>query len=170
MAEPTPPHSVAAPARAGRWRRALAGLASLALVLQVALGLRIVAADAGRSLRPPRRIGTVVSVSRHHRSTGGWLGRFARAHPMNMWNGATSPTSRCARRGTRCSWRPARPFSAERTLAVRLVQAGLGTLSVYLVYRLTRQLAASQRARPSRRDVGVAPLDCAAGRRGAGCD
>ena len=46
MAEPTPPHSVAAPARAGKWHCTLNGLASLALVLQVALGLRMLAADA----------------------------------------------------------------------------------------------------------------------------
>ncbi len=81
MAEPTPPHSVAAPARAGRWRRALAGLASLALILQVALALRVVAADLARSLCSPGRIGTACVSSPTRRSTGGWPEPFARATP-----------------------------------------------------------------------------------------
>ena len=39
-------------------------------------------------------------------------------------------------------------FFGERTLAVRLVQAAFGTVSVYLVYRLTRQIVAN--GEPSR--------------------
>ena len=46
MAEPIPVDSVQGPVRAGRWKRAVARLASLALVLEVALGLRVLAADA----------------------------------------------------------------------------------------------------------------------------
>ena len=65
MAEPTPLGSVPAPALTSRWRGALAGLASLALVLEVALGLRVLAADAVEIYVRRGEPGSVVRVSRH---------------------------------------------------------------------------------------------------------
>src|SRR5580693_9118025 len=46
MAESIPPDPVSAPARAGSWSRSLGRLASLVLVLEAALALRVAAADA----------------------------------------------------------------------------------------------------------------------------
>jgi 4-amino-4-deoxy-L-arabinose transferase-like glycosyltransferase len=139
MAEPTPPHSLAAPPRARRWGRAMAGLASLALILQVALGLRIVAADA-------------VDLYVHR---GGSKGLCIFPDTLIYWG-----LARTIRAGTTfeyVEWADIPHFAVrtpgyplflagcqtifgERTLAVRLVQAALGTVSVYLVYRLTRQV------------------------------
>ena len=45
----------------------------------------------------------------------------------------------------------------ERPLAVRLVQAVLGTVGVYLVYRLTLQFREPRRAGHASRDVGPFP-------------
>ena len=47
----------------------------------------------------------------------------------------------------RSSWRPARRSSASGRSRVRLVQAGLGALTVWLVYRLTREVLVSRRSR-----------------------
>ena len=139
MAEPTPPHSVAVPARAVRWRHVLAGSASLALILEVALGLRILAADA---------------VDRYvHRGGSEQLCLFP--DTIIYWG-----LARTIREGTTyeyVEWSDIPHFAirtpgyplflaacqsvfGERTLAVRLVQGLLGVASVYLIYRLTYRI------------------------------
>jgi 4-amino-4-deoxy-L-arabinose transferase-like glycosyltransferase len=148
MAEPTPPHSVAAPPRAGTWRRTLAGLASLALVLQVALWLRVLAADSvdlyvhrGGSARlclfPDTTIYWGLARTIH---TGA-------PYEYVEWNDIPHFALRTP--GYPLFLAVCQAIFGLRTLPVRLVQAGLGTLSVYLIYRLTRQLAPSIALAPS---------------------
>jgi 4-amino-4-deoxy-L-arabinose transferase-like glycosyltransferase len=136
MAEPIPPHPVDVPPRISRWRRALAGSASLALILEIALGLRILAADA---------------VDRYvHRGGSERLCLFD--DTIIYWG-----LARTIREGTTyeyVEWSDIPHFAirtpgyplflaacqsvfGERTLAVRLVQGLLGVASVYLIYRLT---------------------------------
>ena len=141
MAEPTPLQSVAAPARAGRWQRAAAGLFSLAVILQVGLGLRIVAAD-------------VVDLYVHRGGSQGlcifpdstiyWgLARAIRAgRAFEYVEWADIPRFAVRTPGYPLFLAGCQALFGERTLAVRLVQAMLGTVSVYLVYRLTRELVA----------------------------
>jgi 4-amino-4-deoxy-L-arabinose transferase-like glycosyltransferase len=138
MAEPTPPHSIARPARAGRWAQRLAGLASLAFVLEVALGLRIVAASA-------------VDLYVHGGGTDQlclfpdtkiyWgLARAIRAGaPYEIVDWSDIPHFAVRTPGYPLFLAACQTLFGERTLAVRLVQAALGTVSVYLAYRLTRQ-------------------------------
>ncbi len=56
----------------------------------------------------------------------------------------------------------------ERTLAVRLVQAVLGTLSVYLIYCLARQFASPENPEVEPDGRPYTTMDRPAGRRGAG--
>ena len=97
--------------------------------------------------RPTRSSGTSGGVSRSGwtssptpTSTGNWHGPSARVGRTSTSSGATSRISRSGRRAIRCCWRSARPLFGDRTLPVRLVQAVLGTLCVYLVYHLARQV------------------------------
>jgi 4-amino-4-deoxy-L-arabinose transferase-like glycosyltransferase len=140
MAEPTPPHSVAAPARAGTWRRALTGLASLALVLQVALALRIVAADL-IDLYVHR--GGSDRLCLFPDTTIYWgLARAIRTGaPYDYVEWSDIPHFALRTPGYPLFLAACQALFGGRTLAVRLVQAGLGTLSVFLVYRLTQQFA-----------------------------
>jgi 4-amino-4-deoxy-L-arabinose transferase-like glycosyltransferase len=147
MAEPTPPHSVAAPPRAGTWRRTLTGLVSLALVLQVALGLRVIAAD---SVDLYVHRGGSAALCLFPDTAIYWgLARAIRTgapYEYVEWNDIPHFARRTP--GYPLFLATCQGIFGLRTLAVRLVQAGLGTLSVYLIYRLTRQLAAS---------IGLAP-------------
>jgi 4-amino-4-deoxy-L-arabinose transferase-like glycosyltransferase len=141
MAEPIPPHSVAAPACIGRWNRALDQIASPVLILQVALGLRILAADA---------IDLYV-----HRGGSDRLCIF----PDTLIYWGLARTIRAGATFEYVEWSDIPHFAlrtpgyplflagcqalfGERTLAVRLVQAVLGSLAVYLVDRLTGELLA----------------------------
>jgi 4-amino-4-deoxy-L-arabinose transferase-like glycosyltransferase len=141
MAEPPPPHPVARPARAGRWYRALAGLASLALILEVALGLRVVAADAvdlyvhrGGSARLCLFPDTAIYWQ---------LARTIRAGaPYEIVEWSDIPHFALRTPGYPVFLAACQALFGERPLAVRLVQAALGAVSVYLVYRLTRQVVA----------------------------
>ena len=112
MAEPTPPHSVAVPARAGA-------------VAPRAGRIGITGADTASCARAAAYWPLTLSISTSTaedrnscacsltpRSTGGWLARFARGCLTNMSNGATSPISRSAHPAIRFFWRRARRFSA----------------------------------------------------------
>jgi 4-amino-4-deoxy-L-arabinose transferase-like glycosyltransferase len=148
MAEPIPPHSVAVPARAGMWHRAPAGLVSLALVLQVALGLRIVAADAV-DLYVHR--GGSPRLCLFPDTTIYWgLARTIRAGaPYEYVEWSDIPHFALRTPGYPLFLAICQALFGRRTLAVRIVQAGLGSLSVYLIYRLTRQVVpADLAARP----------------------
>jgi 4-amino-4-deoxy-L-arabinose transferase-like glycosyltransferase len=165
MAEPTPPHSVAAPARAQWWRRALLGSASLALILEIALGLRLLAADAvdlyvhrGGSERLCLFPDTIIYWG---------LARTIRAgttYEYVEWSDIPHFAIRTP--GYPLFLAACQSVFGERTLAVRLVQAALGAASVYLVYRLTSQisppvtLACTDVTPPSRR--WTVPLAAAA--------
>ena len=137
MAEPTPPHSVAAPLRAATWHRTLAALASLALVLQVALGLRMIAADSVDLYvhrEGPARLCLFPDTTIY------WgLARTIRtgtAYEYVEWNDIPSTLPPLLRTpGYPLFLSGCQAIFGLRTLAVRLVQAGLGTLSVYLIYR-----------------------------------
>ena len=140
MAEPTPPHSVAAPARAGMWHRTLAGLASLALVLQVALGVRMVAADLV-DLYVHREGSTQLCVFPDTKIYWGLARTIRKGEPYEYVEWSDIPHFALRTPGYPLFLAVCQALFGGRTLAVRLVQAGLGALSVYLVYRLTRQLA-----------------------------
>ena len=165
MAEPTPPHSVAAPARAWRWRRVLLGLASLALILEVALGLRILAADAV-DLYVHR--GGSERLCLFPDTTIYWgLARTIRAGtPYEYVEWSDIPHFAIRTPGYPLFLAACQSVFGERTLAVRLVQAVLGVASVYLVYRLTCRIVspvtidATDFASPPRR--WTAPLAAAA--------
>jgi len=140
MAEPSPVDSVPEPVRAGRARRVVARLASLVLVLEVALGLRVIAADAVEWY--VRRGGAnqlcLFPDTRYY-----WeLARNIRAGaPYEIVEYADIPHFALRTPGYPLLIAACQTLFGERPLAVRLVQAVLGTLGVYLVYRLTLQLA-----------------------------
>jgi 4-amino-4-deoxy-L-arabinose transferase-like glycosyltransferase len=140
MAEPTPPHSVAAPARAGRWHRTLARLASLALVLQVALALRMVAADAV-DLYVHRGGSARLCVFPDTEIYWGLARTIRLGTPYEYVEWSDIPHFAMRTPGYPLFLAVCQAVFGGRTLAVRLVQAVLGTVSVYLIYRLTRQLA-----------------------------
>jgi 4-amino-4-deoxy-L-arabinose transferase-like glycosyltransferase len=141
MAEPiSPDHAVPAPARAGRWKRALGRLASLVLVLEIALALRVVAADAIEwyvRRGDPSRLCVFPDTASY------WeLARTIRTGgPYEVVEWADIPHFALRTPGYPLVLAACQALFGERTLAVRLVQAVLGTLSVYLVYCLARQFA-----------------------------
>jgi hypothetical protein len=149
MVEPTPPHSVAAPARAGRWHRALAGLASLALVLQVALGLRVVAADVV-DLYVHREGSAELCLFPDTKIYWGLARTIRTGAPYEYVEWSDIPHFAVRTPGYPLFLAAVQAVFGQRTLAVRLVQAGLGTLSVYLIYRLSRQLAPHSGLAPAR--------------------
>jgi hypothetical protein len=129
MAEPTPPHSVAAPARAGRWHRALAGLASLALIVQVALGLRMVTADAV-DLYVHRGGSDELCLFPDTKIYWGLARAIRMGEPYEYveWGDISHFALRTP--GYPLFLAVCQALFGRRTLAVRLVQAGLGALSV----------------------------------------
>ncbi len=148
MAEPTPPHSVAAPARAGKWHRTLNGLASLALVLQVALGLRMLAADAV-DLYVHRGGSARLCLFPDTEIYWGLARAIRMGEPYEYVEWSDIPHFALRTPGYPLFLAAVQAVFGTRTLAVRLVQAVLGTLSVYLVYRLTLQLAHSSGLAPA---------------------
>jgi hypothetical protein len=141
MAEPTSPQPKRGSAATWRWRPTLAKVASLAFILEIALGLRIVAADA---------VDLYV-----HRGGSDRLCLF----PDTLIYWALARTIRVSAPYEIVEWGDISHFAlrtpgyplflalcqscfGERTLPVRLVQAGLGTLSVFLVYLLARLVLA----------------------------
>ena len=141
MAEPTPPHSVAAPARAGRWHRAFEGLASLTLVLQVALGLRVVAADAV-DLYVHRGGSERLCLFDDTKIYWGLARTIRTGAPYEYVEWSDIPHFALRTPGYPLFLAACQALLGRRTLAVRIVQAGLGTLSVYLIYGLTRHVTA----------------------------
>jgi 4-amino-4-deoxy-L-arabinose transferase-like glycosyltransferase len=140
MAEPTPPHFVVAAARAGRWPRVAAGLASLPVILQVALGLRILAADVV-DLYVHRAGPDALCIFPDTKIYWG-LARTIRAGTVFEYvEWSDIPHFALRTPGYPLFLAGCQSIFGDRTLAVRLVQALLGTLSVYLVYRLTWQVA-----------------------------
>jgi 4-amino-4-deoxy-L-arabinose transferase-like glycosyltransferase len=139
MAEPISPVPVCQPARTGRWRHALGRLASLPLILEIALAVRVIAADAVEWY--VRRGGTdrlcVFPDTRIY-----WeLARTIRAGaPYEIVEWGDIPHFALRTPGYPLVLAASHAVFGERPLAVRLVQAALGTLSVFLVYCLTRQL------------------------------
>ncbi len=142
MAEPIPPLSSTEPVRTARWRCAWPESFELGMVLQVALGLRLLAAAA---------IDLYV-----HRGGSARLCLF----PDTVIYWGLARTIRAGARFEYVEWSDIPHFAlrtpgypvflagcqaifGDRTLAVRLVQAVLGTISVYLVYRLTQQVIRS---------------------------
>ena len=162
MAEPTPPHSVAASARAGKWRRALTGLASLALVLQVALALRIIAADV-LDLYVHRGGSDRLCLFEDTKIYWGLARAIRTGAPYEYVEWSDIPHFALRTPGYPLFLAVCQAVFGRRTLAVRLVQAGLGTVSVFLVYRLTQQFAVATAPGESSPTRGwTAPLVAAA--------
>ncbi len=131
-------HAVPTPFHVARWRRLACGLASLALVLEIALGLRIATADAVEwAVR--REDPTRLCVFRD--TVSYWeLARTIRAGgPYEIVEWADIPHFALRTPGYPLVLAACQAVFGERTLAVRLVQAGLGMFSVYLVYCLARR-------------------------------
>ena len=148
MIEPTPAQSVVGPALRRKWHRSLAGLASLALILQVALALRVAAANAV-DLYVHR--GGSERLCLFPDTTIYWgLARAIRmGEPFEYVEWSDIPHFALRTPGYPLFLAACQAVFGRRTLAVRLVQAGLGTLSVYLIYRLTRQLTPPEDSVPS---------------------
>jgi 4-amino-4-deoxy-L-arabinose transferase-like glycosyltransferase len=162
MSESGPPDRVSAPADVGGL--APGRLASLALVLEVALALRVAAADvvewAVRRGGPPR-------LDLFPDTDIYWeLARAIRAGgPYEYVEWGDIPHFAIRTPGYPLFLAACQAAFGERTLPARLVQAVLGTLCVYLVYRLARQVIASGRdgsEDASPRWLWAAPLVAAA--------
>ena len=147
MSEPTPPHTRC---RAGTRRLVASQLGRNGLAgpgLASALGLRMVAAD-------------LVDLYVHHGGSARlclfsdtkiyWgLARTIRAgEPYEYVEWSDIPHFALRTPGYPLFLAVCQAIFGRRSLAVRLVQAGLGALSVYLIYRLTRQLATSNEFAP----------------------
>ena len=165
MADSIPPDAVSAPARAGGWSRSLGRLASLALVLEAALALRVAAADAVEWIvrRGPARLDLFPDTDIY------WeLARAIRAGgPYEYVEWGDIPHFAIRTPGYPLLLAACQSAFGERTLPVRLVQAALGTLCVYLVYRLARQFVPTAGVRDRRTSSHWRP---APGRRRAGGD
>jgi Dolichyl-phosphate-mannose-protein mannosyltransferase len=166
MAEPIlPPHSAVESVPAGKWARAVAGLASLALILEIALGLRIVAADLV-DLYVNRGGSERVCVFPDSKIYWGLARAIRTGAPYEYVEWSDIPHFAIRTPGYPLFLALCQTLFGQRTLAVRLVQALLGALSVFLVYRLTRQLAPASdpraRAERSRNFLWSTPLFAAA--------
>ena len=139
-----------------RW----AGWRRWSLVLEIALALRVVAADAVEwyvRRSEPARLDVFPDTDIY------WeLARAIRAGgPYEYVEWGDIPHFAIRTPGYPLLLAACQAVFGERTLPVRLVQAALGTLCVYLVYRLARQLVlADRRSRsrgPGRRRDGFGP-------------
>jgi 4-amino-4-deoxy-L-arabinose transferase-like glycosyltransferase len=142
MTEPISPVPDLGPAAPGRGPRVLGRLASLALVLEIALALRVVAADAVEwyvRRGDPGRL-CVFDDTNYY-----WeLARAIRAgDPYQIVEWGDIPHFALRTPGYPLVLAACQAVFGEQTLAVRLVQAVFGTLSVYLVYVLARQFSAA---------------------------
>jgi 4-amino-4-deoxy-L-arabinose transferase-like glycosyltransferase len=152
MAESIPANSGFA--RTSRPRQLLARLASLALVLEVALGLRVAAADAVEWFvrsRGPARLDLFPDTDIY------WeLARAIRAGgPYEYVEWGDIPHFAIRTPGYPLLLAACQALFGERTLPVRLVQAVLGTLCVYLVYHLARQVVLTEADRAA--DDAISP-------------
>ena len=140
MDEPTPTDSVRASARTPSWSTVFVALASLALLLEVAFGLRVLAAnlvDLYVRHEGPDRLCLFPDTRIY------WdLARSIRAGmPYEVVWWTDIPHFALRTPGYPLFLAACQIVFGERTLPVRLVQAVLGAISVYLVFRLTRQVA-----------------------------
>lgn len=147
MAESIQPES--APALSGGSSR-FDRLASLAVVLELALALRVAAADAVEWLV---RRGGQVRLDIFPDTGIYWeLARAIRAGgPYEYVEWADIPHFAIRTPGYPLLLAACQAAFGERTLPVRLVQAALGTLCVYLVYRLAAQFVAEPERSSQRR-------------------
>ncbi len=151
MAEAASPDSVIG-ARRKRWPR---GLGLLAVLLELALALRVLAAEA---VEWYVRRGGLDRLCLFPDTKIYWeLARAIRARaPYQIVDFGDIPHFALRAPGYPVVLAGCQALFGERTLAVRLVQAVLGTVSVYLVYRLCRQLAPSgSKAQPAEPEVGA---------------
>jgi 4-amino-4-deoxy-L-arabinose transferase-like glycosyltransferase len=144
MAESIPPDSGLA--RTSRPHRLLGRLASLALVLEIALALRVAAADA---VEWYARRGGQARLDLFPDTDIYWeLARAIRAGgPYEYVEWGDIPHFAIRTPGYPLLLAACQAIFGERTLPVRLVQAALGTLCVYLVYHIARQLILTDRDR-----------------------
>jgi 4-amino-4-deoxy-L-arabinose transferase-like glycosyltransferase len=128
-------------------RATLARFASLALILELALGLRVIAADlvqiyvdhrAARAADPADRPICIFPDTRFY-----WdLARTIReGTPYEVMYYSDIPHFSLRTPGYPLFLAGCQAMFGERALPVRLVQAILGTLSVWLVFQLTREVA-----------------------------
>jgi len=150
MAEPVLPDSVVA-ARLRRWPRAL-GL--LLVLLELALALRVLAAEAVEWY--VRRAGLDWLCLFPDTNIYWELARAIRARvPYQIMEWGDIPYFALRTPGYPIVLASCHALFGEHTLAVRLVQAVLGTVSVYLVYQLCRQLVPSgEPAQSAEPDIG----------------
>jgi hypothetical protein len=156
MAESIPPDAVSAPVEARSWSRSLGRLASLLLVLEAALALRVAAADAvewfARS-REPARLDLFPDTDIY------WeLARAIRAGgPYEYVEWGDIPHFAIRTPGYPLLLAACQSVFGERTLPVRLVQAALGTLCVYLSISWRNSLWRPPATRPRGRLAGDGP-------------
>jgi Dolichyl-phosphate-mannose-protein mannosyltransferase len=139
--KPSPPDSPPPQAQRHEWAGALAGLASVAFALEIALGLRVLAA--GLVDLFVRRRGSdklcMFPDARYYWELGRMI-RSAARFEIVEWSDIPHFSIRTP--GYPLFLAACQGLFGERTLPVRLVQAVLGTVSVYMVYRLTTQVIA----------------------------
>jgi 4-amino-4-deoxy-L-arabinose transferase-like glycosyltransferase len=146
MAVPRSPDPVSNPGAPGRWAGGPGRLAALVLVLETGLAVRVLAADAvdryvRRGGNPPVRLCLFPDANLY------WeLARALRAGgPYETVEFGDIPHFALRTPGYPLVLAACQALFGERTLPVRLVQAVLGTLCVYLVYCLVRQVVGDGR-------------------------
>ena len=157
MSESSPTDPVSAPADAEGLAPVLGRLVSLVLVLEVAMALRVAAADV---LEWIVRRGGPARLDLFPDTNIYWeLARAIRAGgPYEYVEWGDIPHFAIRTPGYPLFLAACQAVFGERTLPVRLVQAALGTLCVYLVYRLARQLVPADQDRTSARWLRAVPL------------
>ena len=145
----------------------LSGSASLVAVLVVALASRVLAAGVVRVVRPANANRAVVRLPRHGVLLAAGADDPHVERVRQWWSGAVSTTWPCERPGYPLFLAACQAVFGESPLAARLVQAALGTASVWLVYRLTRQVDATPEPEPR---AACSLLDRAGARRRLGGD
>lgn len=139
MSEPTPSNPVLHPGRLGRWLTRLSRPALLALILEIGLGLRVLAADA---VEWYVRLGGSESLCLFPDTKIYWLlaRTICAGAPYEYVEWGDIPHFAMRTPGYPLVLAACQAAFGERPLAVRLVQALLGVASVYLVYLLTREV------------------------------
>lgn len=142
----SPPEFVPAPPDSGPGGRPAMGWLSLAIVLEVSLALRVAAADLVEwyvRSRGQVRLDLLPDTDIY------WeLARAIRAGgPYEYVEWADIPHFAIRTPGYPLFLAACQSAFGERTLPVRLVQAALGTLCVYLIYQLARRLVPAGRGR-----------------------
>jgi 4-amino-4-deoxy-L-arabinose transferase-like glycosyltransferase len=140
MADTASPRSIFALFRSPNGKRALAGLASLLLVLEVALGARVLGANLIELYL--RRVGQNRLCLYPDTAIYWQLARAIRAGgPYEIVEWGDIPHFALRAPGYPIVLAACHAIFGESTMAVRLAQAFLGTVSVSLLYLLTRLIA-----------------------------